>query len=388
MLEAAAEQAAACELLVGDLERAEEGGVLSAELTELLLWHELFDRHACLVTGTIMEEGLMLLVMEMIKETSSGALDNNVIRHHAYLMAREMMSVRGSLPAAGCEAGGVDFDTFLGFAVANRHAFEPLLPHRIHPRVDGTQSSYTFAPSFSVQVWLADESGKATADTVLKVRGGRALEAAYGAVLKADDKATWIARCAQAATDTLALMVRGGACLPAVITLGLPGVTPKIDINTVPSSDDTEFASLVEYVVGKLKNPLQEPAASPAGELVRMRLNELLGLVEIPVGWTLREARAQPEKVEEMRASAPAARVDRVLPKSLEYTINPNDVFTVNEICAIRRSDGRPQTPCAQCLACMYADMQLCNMSVPAKVYSCSMSIRACSLAGMQLVLR
>jgi len=280
--DAAAEHAASCKSLVADLKCAEEEGVLSAELNELLLFHELFDKHACLLTGTITEEGLMLLVMEMMKMLSE-ALDNNVIRHHAHLMAREMMCVGGSPPAAGCEAGGVDFDTFLRFAVANRHAFEPLLKD-IQPSIQSADSAvlpadatqYTFAPSFSVQVWVADESGKATVDSVLRVREGPALEAAYRAVLKADDKATWISRCAQAATDTLALMVRGGPCLPSVLTLGLPGVTPKIDFNSVPSSDDTEFVSLVEYVVGKLKNPLAEPGGSRAwehGAIVAYRLH-------------------------------------------------------------------------------------------------------------------
>ena len=74
-----------------------------------------------------------------------------------------------------------------------------------------------------------------------------------------------------------------------------------------------------------------------------IRLKELHKLLnKLPQGWTLKDARAQPEKLKEMCGSAaPAAHsMNHVVPDGVRYSIHARDTFKVGEKCVIKRTDG------------------------------------------------
>ena len=334
-----------------ELKHAREGGALSAELYDLLLIHHLYEEFASLTTGTIMLEGLILLVMNMFK-AHQGQMNDDIIRHHALLLAREFQGDNAGRRAACRQEDGVSFDQFLAYAVSNLHVLEPLL-QQTRSRFSSQQvhsepcpRSYSFSPCFKAVVWVSDDPGKV--EDIVDVKEGPCLEGSYRAVLESDPKATWLARCAAAATDALACMLRGDNGLPSMITLDLPATSQEAqaeaDVSSAPNSDDTEFVKLVEYVVGRLKNPENEPPRSPAHTLVGIRLKELHKLLnKLPQGWTLKDARAQPEKLKEMCGSAaPAAHsMNHVVPDGVRYSIHASDTFKVGEKCVIKRTDGQ-----------------------------------------------
>ena len=346
------EEDAATDSMDVELKQAREGGELSADLHDLLLYHYLYEEFASLTTGTIMLEGLILLVMNMFK-AHQGPMDDDIIRHHALLLAREFQGDNAGRRAA-CRLGdGISFDQFLAYAVSNRHVLEPLL-QQTRARFSSQQvdselcpRSYSFSPCFKAVVWVSDDQGQTKVEDIVDIKEGPCLEGSYKAVLESDPKATWLARCATAATDALACMLRGDSGLPSIITLDLPATSQRaqaeVDMSSAPSSDDTEFAKLVEYVVGRLKNPENEPPRSPAHALVGIRLKELHKLLnKLPQGWTLKDARAQPEKLKEMCGfAAPAAQsMNEIVPDGVRYSIHASDTFKVGEKCVIKRTDG------------------------------------------------
>ena len=335
-----------------ELKHAREGGALSAELYDLLLIHHLYEEFASLTTGTIMLEGLILLVMNMFK-AHQRQMNDDIIRHHALLLAREIQGDNAGRRAACRQEDGVSFDQFLAYAVSNLHVLEPLL-QQTRSRFSSQQvdsepcpRSYSFSPCFKAVVWVSDDQGQTKVEDIVDVKEGPCLEGSYRAVLESDPKATWLARCAAAATDALACMLRSDNGLPSMITLDLPATSQEAqaeaDVSSAPNSDDTEFVKLVEYVVGRLKNPENEPPRSPAHTLVGIRLKELHKLLnKLPQGWTLKDARAQPEKLKEMCGSAaPAAHsMNHVVPDGVRYSIHARDTFKVGEKCVIKRTDG------------------------------------------------
>jgi len=259
-----------------DLAQA-KGGQVCARFAELLTWRDIFDTYASCRAHVIFDEGLVLLVVDLMTAAAL-PLHDDEIKHRVYLLSCE-------LRAAGLTSNGVCFEHFLLYAVANKdhESFALLYQHKQSQAAAkvaaGSTSHGTSGPSFELEVWVGGgKGGGVGVEEVVCVEAPETCQKTQQVVLRSDKtaKAKWLSRCMRIALDSIASMLRGTPLqkLPDIMTMRCDKLSPQDEPASkpkmLPTCNGSKFAGSGSKTVKKYRRAAAAPVAArtPATSLL------------------------------------------------------------------------------------------------------------------------
>jgi len=259
-----------------DLAQA-KGGHECARFAELLTWRDIFDTYASCRAHVIFDEGLVLLVVDLMTAAAL-PLHDDEIKHRVYLLSCE-------LRAAGLTSNGVCFEHFLLYAVANKdhESFALLYQHKQSQAAAkvaaGSTSHGTSGPSFELEVWVGGgKGGGVGVEEVVCVEAPETCQKTQQVVLRSDKtaKAKWLSRCMRIALDSIASMLRGTPLqkLPDIMTMRCDKLSPQDEPASkpkmLPTCNGSKFAGSGSKTVKKYRRAAAAPVAArtPATSLL------------------------------------------------------------------------------------------------------------------------